>query len=200
MPLLYVTGIPGTGKSAVLRELRARGFEAQGVDEDGFADWVHRETGQIEEFPRGDASAEIHTWYAKHAWVLSANRIAGLKRESDGARRSVFLCGVAEGEPEVWHYFDRVIALVAPADVLYRRLATREGNNFGKSPLELAEIMKWYATSEASYRRAGAIVVDATQSIRAVANEVVRHAFGGETVGIRAAASLPLSTARTTGR
>lgn len=40
MPLIYVTGLPGTGKSAVLHELQVRGFEAHGTDEDGLADPV----------------------------------------------------------------------------------------------------------------------------------------------------------------
>ncbi|HET9898538.1 MAG TPA: hypothetical protein VFQ44_26725 [Streptosporangiaceae bacterium] len=35
MSLYYVTGLSGTGKSAVLTELRARGYLARGVDEDG---------------------------------------------------------------------------------------------------------------------------------------------------------------------
>ena len=34
MALLYVTGLSGTGKSAVLSELLARGCHARGVDED----------------------------------------------------------------------------------------------------------------------------------------------------------------------
>jgi dephospho-CoA kinase len=35
MGLIYVTGISGSGKSTVRAELRARGFFAHDVDEDG---------------------------------------------------------------------------------------------------------------------------------------------------------------------
>jgi hypothetical protein len=38
MALFCVTGLSGTGKSAVLSELRVRGYHARGVDEDGYAD------------------------------------------------------------------------------------------------------------------------------------------------------------------
>jgi hypothetical protein len=45
MPLCYVTGLSGTGKSAARAELRARGYRALGVDEDGYGDWISRVTG-----------------------------------------------------------------------------------------------------------------------------------------------------------
>ena len=35
MALFYVTGLPGTGKPAVLNELHARGSYAHGADKDG---------------------------------------------------------------------------------------------------------------------------------------------------------------------
>ena len=51
MALYYVTGLSGSGKSSVLRELRARGYHARGVDEDGFADWINRISGRADAFP-----------------------------------------------------------------------------------------------------------------------------------------------------
>jgi hypothetical protein len=52
MALLYVTGLSGTGKSAVLSELLARGHHARGVDEDGYADWVSLASGIPDRYPR----------------------------------------------------------------------------------------------------------------------------------------------------
>ena len=40
MSLIYITGISGSGKSTVLRELAKQGYEAHGVDEEGYADWI----------------------------------------------------------------------------------------------------------------------------------------------------------------
>jgi thymidylate kinase len=42
MSLIYVTGLSGAGKSAVLDELVARGCEARGVDEDGYEEGYRR--------------------------------------------------------------------------------------------------------------------------------------------------------------
>ena len=48
MSLFYVTGISGTGKSQVLKELQARDYEAHGTDEHGFANWVNKSSREIE--------------------------------------------------------------------------------------------------------------------------------------------------------
>jgi nucleoside-diphosphate-sugar epimerase len=91
--LFYVTGLSGTGKSAVLAELRARGHEAPGVDEDGYARWIDRRTGSPHPFPHDDTDLDLHAWYAGHRWVLDVERIGALSAAADG--RQVFLCGVA---------------------------------------------------------------------------------------------------------
>jgi hypothetical protein len=65
MGLCFVTGVSGTGKSALLGELRLRGCLARGVDEDGYADWVSRRTGFEESYRRFgavivDATRPLH--------------------------------------------------------------------------------------------------------------------------------------------
>jgi hypothetical protein len=41
VPLVYVTGISGAGKSAVCHELKRRGYEAHDTDEENNAVWVN---------------------------------------------------------------------------------------------------------------------------------------------------------------
>ena len=45
MALVLVTGLSGSGKSTVYRELVELGHEAYGFDEDGFGEWVDKATG-----------------------------------------------------------------------------------------------------------------------------------------------------------
>lgn len=172
MSLCLVTGVSGTGKSAVLRELRVRGCLARGVDEDGYADWVSRRTGAAEVIPRGDPEFDIHAWYQAHDWVLNARRISVLSRAGARCGRPVFLCGSALGEADVWHLFDQVVALVADVPTIGRRLAARAGD-YGKAPEELAMILGWHDGFEESYRRFGAVIVDARRPLREVTDEVV---------------------------
>jgi hypothetical protein len=172
MGLCLVTGVSGTGKSAVLGELRGRGCLARGVDEDGYADWVSRRTGAAEVIPRGDPQFDIHAWYQAHDWVLNAWRVSVLSRAAARCGRPVFLCGSALGEADVWHLFDRVVALVADVPTIERRLVARAGD-YGKAPEELAMIIGWHDGFEESYRRFGAVIVDATQPLHEVADQVL---------------------------
>ena len=173
MTLVYVTGLSGSGKSAVLREVNKRGFEARGVDEEGFADWIDRETGEVAPFPHDDPTLDIHDWYAKHRWVLSEERIAKVKKDADQRNRIVFLAGVAEGEQEVWHFFDKVIALSVDEATVRNRIESRQDNRFGKNPEEMAEVLSWLENYDETYRGFGALVIDATKPLDRVVDEIL---------------------------
>jgi hypothetical protein len=121
MPLLYVTGLAATGKSAILAELLARGYRAFGVDEDGYADWISQETGEPEPMP-ALADLDFPTWYKTHYWVLSRPRITELSHQAAELGEPVFLCGTAAGDREAWHLFSQVIALVADLATLRQRI------------------------------------------------------------------------------
>ena len=151
MPLFYVTGVSGSGKSAVLRELRARGHEAHGVDEHGFGTWVNR------------------------VWTLDAEKIRALRSRSDQTETAVFLCGTAEGDSFVWDAFNDVFALVVDPETIEQRIGQRP-DRFGKRPQELRRILEWQTTFEADYRRFGAVVIDATKPVEAVVDELLAAA------------------------
>jgi len=126
MPLVYVTGISGAGKSAVLRELRRRGHVAFGVDEDGYGTWRDPLTGEERTYPAEDQALDPHAWYASHDWVLDISKIAALKRSVDRDLRLVFLCGVAGGDAQAWDFFDVVCALVIDQATIRSRIELRE--------------------------------------------------------------------------
>jgi hypothetical protein len=178
MSLFYVTGLSGSGKSAVLGELQARGYQARGVDEDGYADWISRVTGTAGEFPHDDPGLDFHAWCRAHDWVLSAERIGELSQQAARSGQPVFLCGGASGDETVWHLFGKVLALVIDVPTLKRRIAART-NEFGKAPDELAAILGWQAGYEAACRRRGAVIIDATQPLDVVVAEVLAHSAGG---------------------
>jgi hypothetical protein len=174
--LFYVTGLSGTGKSAVLGELRARGYPAYGVDEDGYADWINRVTGTPDDFPHDDPDLDFHAWYKTHEWVLSAERIGVLSQQAARLGGPVFLCGTADGDATVWHLFEKVLALVADAPTLKRRIAART-NEFGKAPEELAAILRWHVGYEAAYRRFGAVIIHAAHPLDQVVDEILAAAL-----------------------
>jgi thymidylate kinase len=174
MPLIYVTGVSGSGKSSVLGELQKRRFAAHGVDEEGYADWIDRETDAIIPFPSDEASANIHDWYKKHRWVLSKARISGLKEQSEKEGKTTFLIGYADDEDDIRHLFDKVILLSIDEVTMRSRIKERENSHFGKAPEEMADILIWLKNNnEDSYRRAGAFVIDATRPLNEVVDNIV---------------------------
>lgn len=172
MALFYVTGLSGTGKSAILNELRARGYCARGVDEDGYAEWITPATGRPDPFPHKDPGVDFHAWYAAHDWVLSARRISVLRRAAARLGKPVFLCGFADGADDVRHLFDKIAALVADEQTIRRRLVGRP-DEFGKTDEELADVLFWLPRFEEMFRGLGATVIDATRPLPDVVAEIL---------------------------
>jgi hypothetical protein len=176
MPLIYVTGISGSGKSAVLKELRSRGYEAYGTDEDGIAAFYDNHTGEKLANPPGTAAGRTPEWRSRYTYKMGRDEVGRLATHAtDGP---VFLCGVAANENEVWDLFSKVLALVIDDDTLELRIATRTNNNFGQVPHELESILKWQAGAEKTYRRHGVTMIDATRPIAEVVDDVVQVADG----------------------
>lgn len=167
-----------------MHELRARGYHARGVDEDGYADWIDPVTGRPDPFPHRDPDVDFHAWYTGHDWVLSARRIGVLRRAAARLGTPVFLCGVADGENLVWHLFDKVVALVAGEQTIRRRLAARP-DAFGKTPEELADVMAWFAGYEETYRGFGATIIDATRPLPDVVADVLSSTVRSEHAIVR---------------
>ena len=158
MPLIYITGISGAGKSAVRTELLRRGFEAYGTDEDGIARWVDKVTGTITR--RADAPDRTEAFTAQNDWKVEPDRVRAL---ADHAKSDpVFLCGSVANEVEVWDLFTTVIHLSIDQATMRHRVASRTTNDFGKSPHELALMLGWHQTIDEDYARCGAINIDAT--------------------------------------
>lgn len=173
MPLIYITGMSGSGKSSVLRKLEELGYATYGVDELGYADWVDRQTGEIIPFPEEEDSVDIHEWYVKHRWVLSKDRIGRLKKQVDADDKLAFLGGMSEGIDDVWRYFDNVLLLTIDIETIQERITNRTDNDFGKAPDEMAAIMSALEPYETKCKRLGAITVDATQPLKKVVQEII---------------------------
>ena len=176
MPLVYVTGISGAGKSTVLHELRRRGYQASGVDEDGFGRWLDRRTGEERTYPLDSETLDPHEWYAAHDWVLHIERIAELKRWADRTSAPVFLCGVAAGDSDAWDYFDLVCALVIDEATIRTRIELRGDSWYGKRRHELDQVLAWNLGYADTYRGFGAVIIDATRPLPDVVDAVIAAA------------------------
>lgn len=167
MSVVLVSGLSGSGKSAVYRRLIELGFEAVGFDEDGFGEWFDRGTGRPVEFPteRHDGDTD------GLEFRVHRDRLEELA--SDAADRVVYLCGGAGHEFHFWELLDRVIYLAVDDETLRRRLATRTDNGYGKTLEELNGILGANATFEASYRERDATILDGARPLDDVVRDVL---------------------------
>ena len=167
MPLVWVTGVSGSGKSTVCEVLAQRGEVAVDTDWEGYNRWVHRESGEVVVDPPDPVPAG---WLDRYGWLISRERVEALAAASRD--RTAYLFGGVENEDEVRDLFDVIVCLVIDDETLKERLATRTSNSFGKHSEELAASLWHNERSEARYRDLGAVVVDGTLPLEEVVEAV----------------------------
>jgi dephospho-CoA kinase len=171
MSLFFITGIAGSGKSEVQKELRSRGYEAYDTDEDGLAKWHNKVTGYIH--PKSSIKKEARTedFLKNHSWIVPRPDVEGLVKLSKN--KNIFLCGVASNENEIRDLFDSVFELTIDDETLKHRLLTRTNNDWGKQPHELQQTLEQQHNAKKLYHKVGPIIIDATQPIEAVVDNIV---------------------------
>jgi dephospho-CoA kinase len=160
MPLILITGLPGSGKSTVNTELKARGYESYDADEDHLAHWYDNETGLVVMQEDEKRTAEF---VATHSRDIARETVEGLAAQT--IDNPVFLCGDPENEDELRDLFSKIFALVIDEDLRQHRLATRGNNTWGKLPHEIAYDLTFQQKAPETYAKFGYITLDATQPV-----------------------------------
>jgi len=139
----------GTGKSTALAELEKRGFRVVDTDDGGWTEWSDAEGGYV--------------WHEQ--------RVRDLLAHEDGS--TVFVSGTVSNQGRFYPQFDAIVLLSAPADVLFRRIATRTTNEYGKSREDHGLILRHLAEVEPLLRATCTHEVDATQPIDVVVEQLL---------------------------
>ena len=175
MPLHYITGISGSGKSTTLSELARRGYETYDVDEAGpaTAKWHNDTTGFVH--PKSSVKKEDRTpeFLASHSWKVPRAEVAELANQASA--KTIFLGGAIANESELHDLFDSVFALTIDDDTLTRRLASRTNNDWGKNPHELEQTLAANHELGERYRKLGYVVINSDQATEAVITEILSH-------------------------
>jgi dephospho-CoA kinase len=138
----------GTGKSAVVRALAARGYKAIDTD-DGWCQAL-ADGRQI--------------WREDAIGALLATEDAGV----------LFVAGCEENQAQFHAQFDRIVLLSAPLETLVERLANRTSNPYGKAPEELRRVLDDVETVEPLLRWVADHEVRTTVPLNEVVNTVLR--------------------------
>jgi len=157
-----VTGMSGTGESSVLAELGRRGYRVVDTGDPGW-----REYREYVE-----SSDELH----RGEWLWVEERITGLLDSDNG--RSLFVEGCVRNQSRFYDRFDAVVLLSAPADVILDRVARRTTNEYGKTPLERAEILADLAEVEPLLRQECTHELDASRPLADTVADLIAIASG----------------------
>jgi shikimate kinase len=153
MKRVLITGMSGTGKSTLLKELAARGYRT--VDTD-YGDYYEVVDGE-------------RLWRPE--------RIEALLREAPGGDDGgvLFVQGTTRNQGAFYPWFDHIVLLSAPVEVLTDRLTNRTTNPYGKDPAELAETLGYVETVEPLLRASATLEVVTTVPVTEVADAVLAH-------------------------
>jgi dephospho-CoA kinase len=147
---VFVTGMSGTGKSSALRALGHRGFHVVDTDEPSWSAWSEAENG----------------------YVWNEARIVELLAVSPQVPQ--FVSGAVSNQGRFYPYFDEVVLLSAPAEVLLERLARRSTNDFGKTEVQRARILRDLSEAEPRMRRTCTVEIDATQPLAIIVDQLAQ--------------------------
>jgi len=149
---VLITGMSGAGKSMLLGELAARGYQT--VDTD-YGDYFQTVDGE-------------RLWRADRISAL----LSGATAELAGV---LFVQGTTRNQAQFYPRFDHIVLLSAPPQLLAARLASRANNPYGKDPAELAETLQYKRTVEPLLRASATLEVITTIPVSQVADTVLDH-------------------------
>jgi gluconate kinase len=161
-----VTGVSGSGKTAVARELIRRGFAAVDADE-AIAAWVDPAGREVARpGSPGDGG---------HEWEWSPRLLSELlDADRDGP---LFVCGNANNQRDFYHRFDAVFLLRVDAATMLRRIDDpARDNDFGRSPDQRRLLLEWLPGFDAGLVAAGAVVIDAAAPLAEVVDVITTYA------------------------
>jgi dephospho-CoA kinase len=151
MSKILVTGMSGTGKSSVLLELARRGHEVVDTDSETWSEWVNTDAGLD--------------------WIWREEKITELLTSHSSGM--LFVAGCKSNQGKFYHLFDAVVLLSAPAKVILERIASRDTNNYGKSPEEQQLILEHLEFVEPLLRATSSFEIDTSKPLLEVANELI---------------------------
>lgn len=171
MPIIYVTGCPGSGKSTLYKTLKALGYTAYGGAEDDLAAFYDNQTRQkIDRWVT--ARERTPEWRSQHTWKIDRKTVERLKREAKN--KPLYLCALTKNEPEILDLFDKIIVLELDEATMRKRLAKRTDNDIGRAEGEIEAILDQIKVKEEQYlHQENVVKLDARRPVKAVVDDII---------------------------
>lgn len=166
---ILITGVSGTGKSTICKELSSLGYESYDIEDiDGMFEMFHKGTKNVFEDYNNSKPEDI-----KNAeWLCDVNKLK-LLLESQKSE-TAFYCGIASNMNEIFSLFDKVIVLQPDSKVLNETLKNREGTeDIGNTQEGRDVVLGWKDWWEEEMRKKGAILINANKSPKEISEDIL---------------------------
>ncbi len=172
MKKIYITGVSGTGKTTIAKELSRRGFYTISIDEvDGLCSWVHQ--GTREKHGGKDTKLTPEFVHA-HDWICDIEYLTRLLNKNVDV---AFVLGMAGNQNNFLPMFDKILLLQCSPETFSKRIDMRTDNDFGKDPHIKKGILGRYQTYAKEILAKGAISINTEKPIDQVVDEVIKQAL-----------------------
>lgn len=159
MQRVLITGMSGTGKSAVARELAARGHRAVDLDTPEWSQWIDAD------------SSDTLTPQEGKDWVWREDRVRALLAGHD--RGTLFVSGCAANMGRLLPLIDKVILLSAPVATIMERLEARSSNGYGHAEEDRQKVRELIAAIEPLLRESADHEIDTARPVHATVDEIL---------------------------
>jgi dephospho-CoA kinase len=161
MKCVLITGMSGTGKSMVIAELAARGYEAHDLDDPDWSEWV-----------AADPSDGLTPAEGKD-WVWREDRVRALL--SKPANGTVFVSGCAQNMAKFFALIDTVILLSAPVATIMERLVARTPGGYGHLAEKRRKVAELISVVEPLLRKSADYEIDTRKPVHDTVDEILRR-------------------------
>jgi adenylate kinase family enzyme len=163
-----ITGVSGTGKTTIAKELQVRGYSAYDMDSvPGLGAWIERTTGK----PRAKDFSSAADWVDRYDWLWNKTRLQNLLKTGT---QPIFLCGSSVNQENFYNLFTKIVLLKIDDKTLTTRLLHgNRDHEFGRRPGEIEVILAWYKDFQIRTKAYGASVIDATKPLNKVIDKIL---------------------------
>ncbi|KGM35094.1 AAA family ATPase [Inquilinus limosus] len=159
MKTVLITGMSGSGKTAVIRELAARGHDTRDLDTPEWSEWVDAAPG--DDLTPGEGKD----------WVWREDRLDALLAAPRD--RTLFLSGTSETMGRFLPRIDLVILLSAPVETLLERMAART-DGYGRTGEERRRAAELVALVEPLLRQSADHEIDTRRPVAETVDAILR--------------------------
>ncbi len=155
---IFVTGIAGSGKSSIAKQLLNRGYEAYDIEDiEGMFAMYKKGTREIfSDYDNADPEK-----IKRADWLCDVKKLQQLINQQKGDL--AWYCGVASNMDEILPLFTKALLLKTAPEVIRQRLSHREGtDDIGNTEASRDTVLGWKDWWEDQMLEKGLLVIDAS--------------------------------------